>query len=123
LFYLCGRLRNPEVLMYDLSCLAEVHKKWAASSWGRKLAVQQKRASLGDFDRFKVMVARVKVRVQEGSDAAWNNLEFYAFHVSFSVGVGEVVHGTRFPHGLNKNGCYFRVCSSASCRDVLAVMV
>jgi large subunit ribosomal protein L14e len=38
----------------------EVHKKWAASSWGRKLAVQQKRASLGDFDRFKVMVARVK---------------------------------------------------------------
>ncbi|GAQ89101.1 60S ribosomal protein L14 [Klebsormidium nitens] len=38
----------------------EVHKKWAASSWGRKLAVQDKRAKLGDFDRFKVMVARVK---------------------------------------------------------------
>lgn len=39
---------------------AEVHIKWENSSWGRKLIVQKKRASLNDFDRFKVMVARIK---------------------------------------------------------------
>ncbi|KAH7352323.1 hypothetical protein KP509_19G039800 [Ceratopteris richardii] len=39
---------------------ADIYKKWANSSWGRKLIVQKKRASLNDFDRFKVMVARVK---------------------------------------------------------------
>eukprot|EP00250_Pteridium_aquilinum_P033809 c634_g1_i1 orf=131-532(+) len=39
---------------------ADVHGKWANSSWGRKLIVQKKRASLNDFDRFKVMVARIK---------------------------------------------------------------
>ncbi|EFJ27815.1 hypothetical protein SELMODRAFT_403602 [Selaginella moellendorffii] len=39
---------------------AEVQKKWENSSWGRKLIVQKKRASLNDFDRFKVMVAKVK---------------------------------------------------------------
>lgn len=38
----------------------EVYSKWANSAWGRKLAVRTKRASLTDFDRFKVMVARVK---------------------------------------------------------------
>jgi hypothetical protein len=92
-------MSNSKLPMYHLSCLAEVHKKWAASSWGRKLAVQQKRASLGDFDRFKVMVARVKVRVQGGSNAAWNDLESYVSHVSFGIGVGgEVVHGTRLQH-------------------------
>ncbi|XP_024364757.1 large ribosomal subunit protein eL14z [Physcomitrium patens] len=39
---------------------AEVEQKWANSAWGKKLAVRTKRASLTDFDRFKVMVARVK---------------------------------------------------------------
>ncbi|KAI5056451.1 hypothetical protein GOP47_0028269 [Adiantum capillus-veneris] len=39
---------------------ADIHNKWANSSWGRKLIVQKKRASLNDFDRFKVMVARIK---------------------------------------------------------------
>ncbi|KAH7295178.1 hypothetical protein KP509_27G036100 [Ceratopteris richardii] len=39
---------------------ADVYNKWANSSWGRKLIVQKKRASLNDFERFKVMVARVK---------------------------------------------------------------
>eukprot|EP00249_Psilotum_nudum_P025186 c2942_g1_i1 orf=268-669(+) len=39
---------------------AEVQKKWEGSSWGRKLIVQKKRASLNDFERFKVMVARIK---------------------------------------------------------------
>ncbi|CAM6113547.1 unnamed protein product [Calypogeia fissa] len=39
---------------------ADVAGKWEKSSWGRKLIVQKKRASLNDFDRFKVMVARIK---------------------------------------------------------------
>ncbi|ERN18809.1 hypothetical protein AMTRI_Chr07g75330 [Amborella trichopoda] len=39
---------------------ADVYKKWENSSWGRKLIVQKQRASLTDFDRFKVMLARIK---------------------------------------------------------------
>jgi large subunit ribosomal protein L14e len=38
-----------------------VKNKWENSSWGRKLIVQKRRASLNDFDRFKVMLARIKV--------------------------------------------------------------
>ncbi|XP_073101488.1 large ribosomal subunit protein eL14 isoform X1 [Elaeis guineensis] len=41
---------------------ADVKNKWENSSWGRKLIVQKRRASLNDFDRFKVMLARIKVR-------------------------------------------------------------
>jgi large subunit ribosomal protein L14e len=39
---------------------AEVEHKWAGSAWGRKLAVRRRRAAMTDFERFKVMVARVK---------------------------------------------------------------
>ncbi|KAK9128470.1 hypothetical protein Syun_017267 [Stephania yunnanensis] len=39
---------------------ADVKNKWENSSWGRKLIVQKKRASLNDFDRFKLMVAKIK---------------------------------------------------------------
>eukprot|EP00850_Spirogloea_muscicola_P013754 SM000095S24968 [mRNA] locus=s95:275604:276913:+ [translate_table: standard] len=39
---------------------ADVTGKWAASSWGRKLEVQKRRAALTDFERFQVMVAKVK---------------------------------------------------------------
>lgn len=31
---------------------------WEKSSWAKKLAAKKKRASLGDFDRFKVMIAK-----------------------------------------------------------------
>nr|KJB65879.1 hypothetical protein B456_010G116700 [Gossypium raimondii] len=34
--------------------------KWESSSWGRKLIVQKRRASLNDFDRFKLMLAKIK---------------------------------------------------------------
>lgn len=59
--HLCEHNSGHKDLMWFLVLLPEVQKKWAASSWGRKLAVQDKRAKLGDFDRFKVMVAKVKV--------------------------------------------------------------
>lgn len=39
---------------------ADVDGVFAASSWGKKLARKEKRAKLNDFDRFKVMVARMK---------------------------------------------------------------
>ncbi|KAL4589604.1 hypothetical protein LXL04_002512 [Taraxacum kok-saghyz] len=32
-------------------------------SWGRKLIVQKKRASVNDFDRFKIMLAKIKVSI------------------------------------------------------------
>ena len=32
--------------------------KWQGSSWAKKLDAKKKRASLSDFDRFKVMVAK-----------------------------------------------------------------
>ncbi|ONM57178.1 60S ribosomal protein L14-1 [Zea mays] len=39
---------------------ADVKTKWENSSWGKKLIVQKRRAALSDFDRFKVMLARIK---------------------------------------------------------------
>ena len=36
----------------------ETQSKWDESSWAKKLAAKSKRASLSDFDRFKVMVAK-----------------------------------------------------------------
>ncbi|KAL1546605.1 60S ribosomal protein L14B [Salvia divinorum] len=39
---------------------ADVKGKWEKSSWGRKLIVQKRRASLNDFDRFKLMLAKIK---------------------------------------------------------------
>ncbi|KAG8477794.1 hypothetical protein CXB51_027778 [Gossypium anomalum] len=39
---------------------ADVKNKWRNSSWGRKLIVQKRRASLNDFDRFKLMLAKIK---------------------------------------------------------------
>ena len=36
----------------------EVSKKFSESAWGKTLARKTLRANLGDFDRFKVMVAR-----------------------------------------------------------------
>jgi large subunit ribosomal protein L14e len=37
---------------------ADTLAKWEASSWAKKLASRKTRASLSDFDRFKVMVAK-----------------------------------------------------------------
>lgn len=39
----------------------DVKNRWEKSSWGRKLIVQKRRAAMNDFDRFKVMLARIKV--------------------------------------------------------------
>lgn len=39
---------------------ADVEGVFAASGWGKKLARQEKRKTLDDFGRFKVMVARMK---------------------------------------------------------------
>ncbi|XP_039039300.1 60S ribosomal protein L14-2-like [Hibiscus syriacus] len=39
---------------------ADVKNKWENSSWGRKLIVQKRRTSLNDFDRFKLMLAKIK---------------------------------------------------------------
>nr|KJB25119.1 hypothetical protein B456_004G177400 [Gossypium raimondii] len=40
---------------------ADVKNKWESSSWGRKLIVQKRRASLNDFDRFKLCWLRSRV--------------------------------------------------------------
>jgi large subunit ribosomal protein L14e len=37
---------------------ADTLNKWESSSWAKKLSSKKKRASLSDFDRFKVMIAR-----------------------------------------------------------------
>ena len=37
---------------------ADIDAKWKATSWAKKMASQKKRASLTDFGRFKVMVAK-----------------------------------------------------------------
>jgi large subunit ribosomal protein L14e len=38
----------------------KLDEKWNKSSWARKINQRAKRASLGDFDRFKVMILRQK---------------------------------------------------------------
>ncbi|KAG5264500.1 hypothetical protein AALO_G00254920 [Alosa alosa] len=55
---------------------AEVAKKWAESSWAKKIEARQKRAKMTDFDRFKVMKAKkmrnkiIKVEVRKLQKAA-----------------------------------------------------
>lgn len=53
--------------------MSDVQKKWEDSSWGRKLLVKKRRASLNDFDRFKLMLAKIKV-----SDS-WGSLYFLLY--------------------------------------------
>ena len=36
----------------------DIQGAWAKTAWAKKLAAKAKRASTGDFDRFKIMVAR-----------------------------------------------------------------
>lgn len=36
----------------------KVQERWEQTTWAKKLAAKAKRASLTDFDRFKLMVAR-----------------------------------------------------------------
>ncbi|KAI3782955.1 hypothetical protein L2E82_13016 [Cichorium intybus] len=54
-----NRVPKKKTLVAALEA-ADVKNKWESSSWGRKLIVQKKRASLNDFDRFKIMLAKIK---------------------------------------------------------------
>jgi large subunit ribosomal protein L14e len=47
---------------------AQVLQKWEQTSWAKKLALKKKKASLSDFERFKVMVSRKKVCFTSSSD-------------------------------------------------------
>merc|ERR1712224_707188 len=38
----------------------ETMKRWAATAWAKKLASRETRAHMGDFDRFKLMLAKKK---------------------------------------------------------------
>jgi predicted protein tyrosine phosphatase len=42
---------------------AEIQKKWAESSWAKKLAAREQKTQLNDFDRFKAMLKKKKVCV------------------------------------------------------------
>eukprot|EP00252_Welwitschia_mirabilis_P027297 TRINITY_DN9330_c0_g1_i1.p1 TRINITY_DN9330_c0_g1~~TRINITY_DN9330_c0_g1_i1.p1 ORF type:complete len:138 (-),score=29.90 TRINITY_DN9330_c0_g1_i1:398-811(-) len=53
------RIPKKKVLIEAMET-AEVQKRWESSKWGRKLIVRKRRAELNDFERFKVMVARIK---------------------------------------------------------------
>ena len=55
--------------------------KWAKSSWGRKLIVQKNRASLNDFDRFKVTVARIKASTAAFSSNFLGILQNYLLNI------------------------------------------
>ncbi|KAF3972509.1 hypothetical protein CMV_003986 [Castanea mollissima] len=52
--------RFPKKTLVEAMEAADVKNKWENSSWGRKLIVQKRRASLNDFDRFKIMLAKIK---------------------------------------------------------------
>ncbi|KAG0484520.1 hypothetical protein HPP92_008425 [Vanilla planifolia] len=53
------RIPKKSVLISAMEA-ADVKNRWEKSSWGRKLIVQKRRASLNDFERFKVMLAKMK---------------------------------------------------------------
>ncbi|KAE9452997.1 hypothetical protein C3L33_15084, partial [Rhododendron williamsianum] len=53
------RVPNKKTLVAAMEA-ADVKNKWENSSWGRKLIVQKRRAALNDFDRFKLMLAKIK---------------------------------------------------------------
>ena len=40
----------------------KLQDKWNNSSWAKKISKQAKRATLSDFDRFKVMTLKQKVK-------------------------------------------------------------
>uniref|UniRef100_A0A7N0U9V4 Large ribosomal subunit protein eL14 domain-containing protein n=1 Tax=Kalanchoe fedtschenkoi TaxID=63787 RepID=A0A7N0U9V4_KALFE len=53
------RVPKKKVLIAAMES-ADVKNKWENSSWGRKLIVRKRRAALNDFDRFKLMLAKIK---------------------------------------------------------------
>ncbi|KAG4188383.1 hypothetical protein ERO13_A08G160300v2 [Gossypium hirsutum] len=57
-----GQMNFKVLKLTDITIdIPHVKNKWESSSWGRKLIVQKRRASLNDFDRFKLMLAKIKV--------------------------------------------------------------
>eukprot|EP00227_Mantoniella_beaufortii_P012930 CAMPEP_0197585574 /NCGR_PEP_ID=MMETSP1326-20131121/7827_1 /TAXON_ID=1155430 /ORGANISM="Genus nov. species nov., Strain RCC2288" /LENGTH=130 /DNA_ID=CAMNT_0043150095 /DNA_START=35 /DNA_END=427 /DNA_ORIENTATION=+ len=53
--------RTPDAATLAAAMKAcDVEGQWAGSAWGKKIAKQAARKNLSDFDRYKVMVARVK---------------------------------------------------------------
>ncbi|KAG4175918.1 hypothetical protein ERO13_A11G217050v2 [Gossypium hirsutum] len=57
-----GQMNFKRLTLTDITIdIPHVKNKWESSSWGRKLIVQKRRASLNDFDRFKLMLAKIKV--------------------------------------------------------------
>ncbi|KAG4121932.1 hypothetical protein ERO13_D11G236500v2 [Gossypium hirsutum] len=60
-----GQMNFKRLTLTDITIdIPHVKNKWESSSWGRKLIVQKRRASLNDFDRFKLMLAKIKVSFQ-----------------------------------------------------------
>ncbi|KAG4192651.1 hypothetical protein ERO13_A07G166856v2 [Gossypium hirsutum] len=57
-----GQMNFKRLTLTDITIdIPHVKNKWESSSWGRRLIVQKRRASLNDFDRFKLMLAKIKV--------------------------------------------------------------
>ncbi|TYI09438.1 hypothetical protein ES332_A09G072800v1 [Gossypium tomentosum] len=55
-----GQMNFKRLTLTDITIdIPHVKNKWESSSWGRKLIVQKRRASLNDFDRFKLMLAKI----------------------------------------------------------------
>jgi ribosomal protein L14E/L6E/L27E len=54
----CDHCRWELTAVHSRVQAAKVKARWEQTTWAKKLASKAKRASLTDFDRFKVMVAR-----------------------------------------------------------------
>ncbi|CAJ1976450.1 unnamed protein product [Sphenostylis stenocarpa] len=54
------RVPKKKDLVKAMEAAVDVKNKWENSSWGRKLIVRKRRAALSDFDRFKLMLAKIK---------------------------------------------------------------
>lgn len=54
-------------------------EKWEASSWAKKMARKTKRASMTDFDRFKVWSVRWKSNVRHDMTQGDRKVGYFGF--------------------------------------------
>lgn len=54
-------LRCSHATLNKAWAAADIAGKWAASAWAKKIAAQQTKAGLTDFQRFQTMLARKTV--------------------------------------------------------------
>jgi large subunit ribosomal protein L14e len=70
----------------------EIDQKWAESSWAKKKVTQDRRKSLGDFERFKVMRLKKQVSLNTTDPSIFGGLEASCRILIEGSGLQEAMH-------------------------------